>query len=56
MNNIDSLVTKVSITNQKISEFHPKIDALKNELENNRDSVGSTPQGVIEIFHPSPDG
>ena len=33
---------------------HPKIMALKKELENNRDSIDDIPQGVIEISLPIP--
>ncbi|KAK4024314.1 hypothetical protein OUZ56_009697 [Daphnia magna] len=54
MFDIDSLFAKVSIRNEKISQFHPKIVALKNELENNRDSVDAIPQAVIEIPLPIP--
>ena len=54
MYDIDSLFAKVTIKNEKISEFHPKITALKNELANSRNSVDSVPQEVIEIPLPIP--
>jgi hypothetical protein len=50
----DSMFEKVSIKNEKVSPLHPKIIALKNELENNRDSVDAIPQAVIEIHLPIP--
>ncbi|KAI9556051.1 hypothetical protein GHT06_018618 [Daphnia sinensis] len=54
MFDIDSLFAEVSIRNEKISQFHPKIVALKNELENNLDSVDAIPQAVIEVPLPIP--
>ncbi|EFX73075.1 hypothetical protein DAPPUDRAFT_110089 [Daphnia pulex] len=54
MFDIDSLFAKVSLRNGKISPLHPKIIALKNELENNRDSVDAISQAVIDIPLPIP--
>jgi hypothetical protein len=54
MLDIDSLFAKFNIRNEKISPMHPKIIAMKTELENNSDSVDAIPQAVIEIPLPIP--
>ncbi len=54
MYDIDCMFSKVTIKNEKISPLHPKLIALKNELESNRDSIDAIPQGVIEIPLPIP--
>lgn len=50
---IDALFAK-DVKEGKLEWCHPKIMALKNELRNNRDSIGDIPVGVMELTLPIP--